>query len=114
MFNRERIATVCLMTTMFLNPFGYDALFKYILDLTGDYWTTVRILYCLAGLFFGLYLYFSKVNLWRAAKKLVREHVNIVKNIKSKIKDYAKEVKNTKRLRRTGDNKHRRGEGGAG
>ena len=47
---------------MFINPFGFDVLFKMTLDLTGDYWVATGIFYCIAALFFGLYFYLSGNN----------------------------------------------------
>lgn len=47
---------------MFFNPFGFDVLFKMALDATGSYWKATGIFYCVAGLFFGLYFYFSQTN----------------------------------------------------
>ena len=47
---------------MFFNPFGFDILFKMVLDATRNYWVTTGIFYCVALLFFGLYFYFSNNN----------------------------------------------------
>lgn len=41
---------------MFLNPFGFDAIFATIQSWTGSFWATDMILYCLAGSCFGLSL----------------------------------------------------------
>jgi hypothetical protein len=59
----KRLSTICLMLAMFFNPFGFDALFKMTMDLTGSYWITDVIFYCIAGLFFGLYFFFNKKSL---------------------------------------------------
>jgi vacuolar-type H+-ATPase subunit I/STV1 len=56
----KRISTICLMFAMFFNPFGFDALFKMTMDLTGSYWITDAIFYGIAAVFFGLYIYFNK------------------------------------------------------
>lgn len=58
----QKMATLCLMIGMFINPFGFDVLFKITLDLTGSYWITTGIFYLVAGLFFGLSFYYSKIN----------------------------------------------------
>ena len=47
------------MLAMFFNPFGFDALFKLTMDLTGSYWITDAIFYGVSGLFFGSYLLLS-------------------------------------------------------
>lgn len=70
--SRAKTATLCLMAGMFFNPFGYDAAFKLVLDLTGSYWTTAGIFYLIAASFFGLYFYFAGFNPLRRAGKLLR------------------------------------------
>lgn len=45
---------------LFFNPFGFDAIQYFLITLTGNYWMSNAILYCIAGLFFGLYLFLSK------------------------------------------------------
>jgi hypothetical protein len=59
---RDRLATLCLMIGMFLNPFGFDAIQIMLIELTGNYWNANLVMYCLAGLFFGLYFFFSGNN----------------------------------------------------
>lgn len=76
------MATLCLMIGMFFNPFGYDILMKMLLDLTGSYWTTIGIFYLVAGLFFGLSFYYSRVNPLIVLKEWIQELFNKVKNIK--------------------------------
>ena len=49
-----------LMLAMFFLPFGYDALFKLIMDLTGSYWVADTVFYCISGFFFLAYIYFTK------------------------------------------------------
>jgi len=49
------IKEMCLMLAMFFLPFGYDALFKFIMDITGSYWAADIIFYCTSGLFFISY-----------------------------------------------------------
>lgn len=62
MIKRRKIATLCLMIAMFLNPLGFDVIFAMILELTGSYWTTTGIFYLLSLSFFGLYFYLVDVN----------------------------------------------------
>lgn len=52
--NRKVLGTVCLVIATFLNPLGFDILVYKLTILTNDYWTTMRILYAFAALFFGL------------------------------------------------------------
>ncbi len=54
--DKQKLATVVLMIAMFFNPFGFDALFKLVMDLTNSYWITDLIFYCVSGLFFGAYI----------------------------------------------------------
>jgi len=62
MIRKRKIATLCLMIAMFLNPLGFDVMFAMILELTGSYWTTTGIFYLLSLSFFGLYFYLVDVN----------------------------------------------------
>jgi hypothetical protein len=48
------------MLAMFFNPFGFDALFKMVMDWTGSYWITDAIFYGIAVLFLGLYFLVNK------------------------------------------------------
>ncbi len=60
--NRKKIGTACIVIATFLNPFGYDILVFKLTQLTNDYWTTMYIMYASALLFFGLSIYFYKIN----------------------------------------------------
>ena len=60
MTRKRKIATLCLMIAMFLNPLGFDVMFAMILELTGSYWTTTGIFYLLSLSFFGLYFLFRE------------------------------------------------------
>jgi len=48
------------MLALFFNPFGFDAVQYSLLLLTGSLWKANFVLYCIAGLFFGLYIWFTK------------------------------------------------------
>jgi hypothetical protein len=48
------------MLALFFNPFGFDFVTALILALTGSYAITMGILYLLAGLFFGLSIFYHK------------------------------------------------------
>lgn len=68
--NRKKIATLVLMTAMFLNPLGYDALFYMVLKATGNsYVITTSIFYLLSLSLFGLYCYLIKSNPFTWIKK---------------------------------------------
>jgi hypothetical protein len=41
----------CLMLAMFFLPFGYDALFKLIMDWSGSYWVADIVFYSISGCF---------------------------------------------------------------
>jgi hypothetical protein len=55
-----KIKDLCLMMGMFFLPFGYDFIFKSILDFTGSYWLTDIIFYIISGCFFIGYLIANK------------------------------------------------------
>lgn len=78
--NRKKISTIFLLCGMFFNPFGYDALFKMILDSTGSYWVTVSIFYCLAVSCFGLYFIFSGTNPIKLVVSTGRKYSQIIKS----------------------------------
>jgi len=49
-----------LMLAMFFLPFGYDALFKLIMDLTGSYWIADIVFYSISVSFFISYFLLTK------------------------------------------------------
>jgi hypothetical protein len=49
-----------LMLAMFFLPFGYDALFKLLMELTGSYWAADMIFYLISGCFWLSYIFFSR------------------------------------------------------
>lgn len=49
-----------LMLAMFFLPFGYDFLFKTIMNATGSFWVADIIFYCISGLFFLSYILLLK------------------------------------------------------
>jgi hypothetical protein len=49
-----------LMLAMFFLPFGYDALFKLIMDISGSYWITDVIFYFISGCFWLSYILLSR------------------------------------------------------
>jgi len=52
---------MALMMALFFNPFGFDAVQYSLILLTGSLWKANFVLYCIAGLFFGVYIYFTKL-----------------------------------------------------
>ena len=62
MMNRKNIATFCLVLATFLNPIGFDIAVDMVMRLTGSYWTTIGVFYCLSFLFFILYFKLSGTN----------------------------------------------------
>jgi len=49
-----------LMLAMFFLPFGYDALFKLIMDVSGSYWVADIIFYSISGCFWLSYILLTK------------------------------------------------------
>jgi len=66
---REKLATVSLMLGTFFNPLGYDALLKWLLDTTGNYWLSIFVFYLISVSFFTLYFLLSKTNPLKIFKK---------------------------------------------
>jgi hypothetical protein len=67
--NREKLATLFLFLGTFFNPMGYDALLKWLMDVTGSYWFSISIFYLVSLCFFTLYFLFGKVNPLKIFKK---------------------------------------------
>jgi hypothetical protein len=49
-----------LMLAMFFLPFGYDFLFKLIMEVSGSFWVADLIFYGISGFFFASYILLSK------------------------------------------------------
>jgi len=60
--NRNKTATLFLFLGTFFNPLGYDALLKWLMDVTGSYWFSISIFYLLSALCFISYFLLVKVN----------------------------------------------------
>jgi len=50
-----------LMLAMFFLPFGYDAIFKFIMDITGSFWAADIVFYCVSGSLFILYFLLKRL-----------------------------------------------------
>jgi hypothetical protein len=49
-----------LMLAMFFLPFGYDALFKLIMDMSGSYWVADIVFYSISGCFWLSYILLTR------------------------------------------------------
>jgi hypothetical protein len=52
---------MALMLALFFNPFGFDAVQYSLMLLTGSLWKANFVLYCIAGSFFGVYIWLGKL-----------------------------------------------------
>jgi hypothetical protein len=59
---QDNLSQIFLMLALFFNPFGFDAVQYFLILLTGSLWSANFVLYCIAGVFFGLYIYFRKLS----------------------------------------------------
>jgi len=50
------------MIALFFNPFGFDAVQYGLILWTGSLWKANFVLYCIAVVFFGLYIYFRRLS----------------------------------------------------
>lgn len=66
--NKRTVGNILITIGLFLNPLGYDWVVYGINQLTNDYWLTMTIMYFLAMTFFGLFVYFSEIKLYRILK----------------------------------------------
>jgi len=53
------------MLGTFFNPLGYDALLKWMIDVTGGYWNGISVFYLLSVVCFISYLVLSKFKIFR-------------------------------------------------
>jgi hypothetical protein len=74
--SKKAIGNTFLAMAMFLNPFGYDLVVYGLTLLTHDYWTTMLIMYLLAGSFFGMFLYLYKINPIIAVNNKLKTNLN--------------------------------------
>jgi len=56
----SRMKEASLMLAMFFMPFGYDFLFKLIMDLSGSYWIADITFYSISGFFWVLYIFCTR------------------------------------------------------
>ena len=108
---KRSIGNIFLFIGMFLNPFGYDLVVYGITLLTNSYWFTMCIMYIMAGIFFGLFMYLYNINPIRAFhyhrkethKKLKLKVNNMSKTFDELYNDFFK--KNTKTTNQTNTKK---------
>jgi TRAP-type C4-dicarboxylate transport system permease small subunit len=65
---KRTIGNIFITLALFLNPFGYDIIVYGINVLTNSYWMTMSIMYSLAISFFGMFIYFSDIDIILHAK----------------------------------------------
>ena len=59
---KKKAALWCLTFSMFFLPAGYDALFKFVMDLANSYWVADIMFYIISAILLGGYFYFSEIN----------------------------------------------------
>jgi hypothetical protein len=59
---QDNLSQLFLMLALFFNPFGFDAVQYALMLWTGSLWKANFILYCVAAVFFGFYLYLRKLS----------------------------------------------------
>jgi hypothetical protein len=78
---RQKLGTISLALCVFFLPLGYDLVFWVVQEWTGSYAATTFLFYLLAVLFFGLYIYLHKINLFSHAKEKAVDKKNKIKKI---------------------------------
>ena len=58
----KKIEVWSLMLAMFFLPFGYDALFKLVMDAAHSYWVADITFYAVSATFFVTHYYFRRKN----------------------------------------------------
>jgi hypothetical protein len=56
----RKLKEASLMLAMFFLPFGYDFLFKLIMDVSGSYWIADITFYSISGSFWLSYILLSR------------------------------------------------------
>ena len=82
--NNRGIGNLLITLGLFLNPLGYDWVVYGLNQLTNDYWHTISIMYFLAIMFFGGFIYLSKINVYRSLKYSTIKTKNKIINKTSK------------------------------
>jgi len=82
---REKLATVFLMLGTFFNPMGYDALLKWLLDKTGNYWLSISIFYLVSAVCFIFYFILSKTNPLKMFKKNKIVYIGKTNTLRSRL-----------------------------
>lgn len=81
----KKITGNALLTLgFFVNPFGYDLVVYLINSLTGEYWVTMAIMYGLATIFFGLFIYLYDVKIIATLRYHINKLYNNTKNVLQK------------------------------
>ena len=82
---KKKFALWCLTFGMFFLPAGYDALFKFVMDLAKSYWVADIMFYCISLILFCGYFYFSDTNPITAFMKMYKRNLRRMKKLKSKM-----------------------------
>jgi len=59
---QDNLSQIFLMLALFFNPFGFDAVQYSLMLWTGSLWKANFILYFVAAVFFGGYLYLRRLS----------------------------------------------------
>lgn len=82
---KKKLANQCTIWAMFFLPFGYDALFKFVMDFTGEYWVADRLFYCIFFVLIAGRFYFLEQNPITELIKMHKRNVRRLKKLKSKM-----------------------------
>lgn len=77
---KRSLGNIFLTLGLFFNPLGYDVIVYYINVLTKDYWMTMSIMYMLAGIFFGLFIYLDNINPIKFIRDNTKKTTKLIKN----------------------------------
>lgn len=81
---KKKVALWCLTFAMFFLPAGYDAIFKFIMDLANSYWVADIVFYFISIVLFCGYFYFSEINPINAFIKWYKRNMRKIKKLKHK------------------------------
>jgi len=81
---KKKLAFWCYSLGLFFLPFGYDAIFKFIMDWSKSYWVADVVFYSISSSLFIGYFIFSEKNPIKEFMKWYKRNLRKAKKLKTK------------------------------
>jgi len=69
---KKNMESLFLILGTFFNPLGYDALLKWVMNMTGSYWFSILIFYLISLFCFIIYFFLAKINPFSILKRKIK------------------------------------------